>query len=145
MTQQTGACVQSAGHVRAVASVSHDGGADKQVVQREILRGRCSLQMRSRAPTSAQYGELPDAALGGESSEAPKSVASVQQLGEIQEMHMTRKLFHMLWVRTTTQNFPHTPIRLSIHLDATCCFSTLSGGWIHCCEAPAGIATHLQI
>lgn len=101
--------------------------------------------MRSRAPTSAQYGELPAAALGGESSEALTSAASAEQLGEIQEMHMTRKLFHMLWVRTTAQTFPRTLIRLSNHLDATCGFSTLSGGWVHCREAPAGIATRLQI
>jgi hypothetical protein len=67
--------------------------------------------MRSRAAaaataTSAQYGELPDAGLRGDRSEAPASsvslAASGEPLGEIQEIHMTRKIFHMLWVRAAT-------------------------------------------
>ncbi len=67
--------------------------------------------MRSRvaaaaAATSAQYGELPDAGPHGDSSKVPTASASLaassEPLGEIQEIHMTRKIFHMLWVRTAT-------------------------------------------
>ena len=67
--------------------------------------------MRSRAAagaaaTSAQYGDLPDAGPRADSTEAATAsvshAASDEPLGEIQEMHMTRKIFHMLWVCTAT-------------------------------------------
>ena len=64
--------------------------------------------MRSRTgaatttATGGQYGELPGAGVGADSSDGSSSsvsLANAEQLGEIQEIHLARKIFHMLWVR----------------------------------------------
>lgn len=71
--------------------------------------------MRARAgaatETTGQYGKLPAAQPPDDWSEAAASISAprAEQLGEIQEIHMTRKIFHMLWVRTVAQSTPRNP------------------------------------